>query len=159
MPTKLRKPVYQLAPVDLSGSPVWEFALDEEGAPDQDETTVRPYRAAGPLDPSAGMFVVAAHFWLADGTPMQGYLTPPPRGDSGLGTIQPTIVTEAGQVGFWCGCCPPDTAHSYQLLGRTTSVFPVRFESAVPLVGGVVASSIPGFLYYGSDLTTVHTTL
>ena len=68
--------------------------------PGQDETTVRPYRTSGPLDPSGRMFVVAARFWLADGTPMQGYLTPSSRGDATLGTIHPHIVNEAGQIGF-----------------------------------------------------------
>ena len=73
MPKKIRKPVYQLTLADLSASPIWEFALDEEGVLGQDETTVRPYRSDGPLDPSGGMFVVAARFWLADGILMQGY--------------------------------------------------------------------------------------
>ena len=75
-------------------------------------------------------------------------LTPSPRCEASLGTIQPHVVTEAGQVGFWCGMCQPDAARSYQLLGRTASVFPIRFESAVPLIGGVVTGSIPGFLFY-----------
>ena len=157
MPTKIRRQVYELTPDDLSTSSVWEFALDEEGEPDQDEATVRPYSYSGALDPSSGMFIVAASFWLADGTPMHGYLTPAPSTNMrSLGTIQPQIIFARGQVSFWWGRCTPDTARAYQLLGRdAASVFPVRFESEVPLVGGIVGGTIPGFLCLESDFTTV----
>jgi hypothetical protein len=156
MPRKIRRQVYELTPQDLASSEVWEFVLDEEGEPDQDEATVRPLSFSGTLDPSAGMFVVAARFRLADGTEMRGYLTPPSGGDRGLGTIQPQIVTESGQVGFWCGRCAPDTALAYQLLGRNaSSVFPVHFEAAVALVGGAVSGTVPGFLCLESDFETV----
>ena len=158
MPTKVRKQVYELTPDDLSASPVWEFALDEESEPDQDEATVRPHSATGALDPSDGMFIVAARFWLADGTPLHGYLTPPSAADRSLGTIQPQIVTGDGQVSFWCGRCSPDTARAYQLLGGgAASVFPIRFESAVSLVGGAVSGTLPGFLCLESDFETVRT--
>jgi hypothetical protein len=156
MPTKIRRQVYELTLDDLSTSQVWEFALDEEGEPDQDEATVRPYSFSGTLDPSVGMLIVAARFWLADGTQLRGYLTPPSSDDRSLGTIQPQIVTDSGQVGFWCGRCPPDTARAYQLLGReASSVFPIRFESAVPLLGGTVSGSLQGFLCLESDFETV----
>jgi hypothetical protein len=158
MPQRIRKQVYELKPEDLSAFPVWEFALDEEGEPDQDEATVRPFPFSGSLDPSAGMFIVAARFWLADGTQMRGYLTPPPPGDRKPGTIQPQIVTDGGQVGFWCGRCPPNTTRAYRLLSRNAAgVFPVRFESAVPLVGGAVSGTLPGFLCLEEDLETVKT--
>ncbi len=74
---KIRKQVYQLTLDDLSKSPVWEFALDEEGEKGQDEAAVRPYGISGALDPSDGMFVVRAIFTLADGSRLQGCLTPP----------------------------------------------------------------------------------
>ena len=158
MPTKTRRQIYELTLQDLASSPAWEYALDEEGEPDQDEATVRPYSFSGFLDPSDGMFIVAARFWLADGTEMRGYLTPPPGDDRSLGTIQPQIVTERGQVSFWCGRCLPDPARAYELLGRgEVSVFPIRFESAVPLVGTKVSGSVPGFLCLESDFETVRT--
>ena len=50
-----RKQVYELANSDFIRCPVWEFALDEEGAEGQDEATVRPYLYDGDLDPSLGM--------------------------------------------------------------------------------------------------------
>ena len=106
---EIRRHVYELTLDDLSTSPVWEFALDEEGAPGQDEATVRPYSFSGALDPSEGMLIVAARFWLADGTQLSGYLTPPPTDDRSLGVIQPQIVTYSGHVSFWCGVCPADS--------------------------------------------------
>ena len=158
MPTKIRRQVYELTLSDLSSSPAWEFALDEEGEPDQDEATVRPYPFTGSVDPSVGMLIVAARFWLADGTEMRGYLTPPSSDDRSLGTIQPQIVTDGGQVSFWLGRCPPNKIRAYQLLGRDAeSVFPIRFESAVPLLGGAVFGTVPGFLCLESDFQIVRT--
>lgn len=144
------KQVYELTPDDLRKFPVWEFKLDQEDEGGRDECTVRPYTASGPLDPADRMFVVRAVFIFADGSRMFGYCTPPLRGDASIGILQPIIVTERGQVRFWCGTTAPDSkrlAHSYALLGKDARhVFPVRFESEVELVGGPVRSSVPGFL-------------
>ncbi len=147
---RVRKQVYELTLHDLSTFPVWEFRLDEEGEEGRDESTVRPYTATGPLDSTDRMFVVRAVFTLADGSRMRGYFTPPGRGDASLGTLQPIIVTDRGQVRFWCGTAAPGAkrlAHSYALLGKDAKhVFPVLFESEVELVGGLVRGSVPGFL-------------
>jgi hypothetical protein len=147
---KIRKQIYELTLDDLSKFPVWEFAWDEEGVEGQDEATVRPYEASGALDPSDGMFVVRAAFTLADGSKMQGCLTPPVQCDDGLGRLQPVIVTERGQVLFWHGVLAPDAqslAQSYESLGRdAASVFPLQVTSDVELVGGPVCSTVPGFM-------------
>ena len=147
---RIRKQVYELTLHDLGTFPIWEFRLGEEGEEGRDESTVRPYTASGPLDPADRMFVVRAVFTLADGSRMRGYFTPPGRGDAGVGTLQPIIVTDRGQVRFWCGTAVPDAkrlAHSYKLLGKDAQhVFPVRFESDLDLVGGPVKGSVPGFL-------------
>ena len=45
-----------------------------------------PRRWGGPW------LIVRARLVLADGTQLGGYLTPPVQGDSGLGTLQPTVV-------------------------------------------------------------------
>jgi hypothetical protein len=144
------KQVYELTLADLGTFPVWEFRLDQESEADQDESTVRPYIAPVPLDPADRMFVVRAVFTLADGSKMQGYVTPPDRDNDGVGTWQPIVVTESGQVRFWCGTAAPSAkrlAHSYELLGRdATRVFPVRFESDVELANGPIRGSVPGFL-------------
>lgn len=145
-----RKQVYELTLNDLSKFPVWEFRLDKDGAEGQDEATVQPFTTCGPLNPAERMFVVRAAFTLADGSKMKGYFTPPVRGQEGIGTLQPIIVTERGQVRFWCGTAAPDSkrlARSYALLGKDAEhVFPLEFESEVELVGGPAAGSVPGFL-------------
>lgn len=147
---KLRKQVYDLLPQDLEQFPVWEFALDEEGEEGQDEATVRPYIVDESGDEPYGMYIVRARFTLADGSIASGYLTPPPPGDMSLGTIQPVIVKENGQVGFWCGGVAPTPerlARDYSLLSQDASrLFPLSFASDVPDCGGAVKGIIPGFL-------------
>ena len=147
---RVRKQVYELTLQDLSTFPVWEFRLDEKGEEGRDESTVRPYTASGPLEATDRMFVVRAVFTLADGSKMRGYFTPPGRGDAGIGILQPIIVTDRGQVRFWCGTAAPGLkrlAHSYELLGKEAKhVFPLQFESEVELADGPVRGSVPGFL-------------
>ena len=147
---RVRKQVYELTLHDLSTFPVWEFRLDGEGEEGRDESTVRAYTASAPLDPADRMFVVRAVFTLADGSKLQGYLTPPGPDEASIGTLQPIVVTDRGQVRFWCGTAAPNSkrlAHNYELLGKDAKhVFPVRFESDVELAGGQVRGSVPGFL-------------
>lgn len=147
---RIRKQVYELTPEDLDRFPIWEFRLDAEGEEGRDEATVRPYASVGPLDPTERMFIVRALFTLIDGTKLNGYCTPPLRGDASIGTLQPIIVTERGQVRFWCGTTVPDAkrlAYNYELLGKDADrVFPVRFESEVDLLGGPIRGGVPGFL-------------
>ncbi|QFZ91813.2 hypothetical protein [Synechococcus elongatus] len=147
----IRKQVYELTADDLDQHTVWEFALDEEGEEGQDEATVRPYEGNQPLNPTDGMFIVCAHFLLADGTRMQGYLTPPVQGDSSLGTLQQTIFKIEGRVSFWFGMLTPEPkqlAEIYACLGKLSSqeVFPIQLESDVELTCGSVAGQLPGFL-------------
>jgi len=158
---RVRKQVYELTLGDLSTFPVWEFRLDAEGEEGRDESTVRPYSALGPLDPTDGMFIVRAVFTLADGTRMRGYITPPGRDDAGVGTLQPIVVTDRGQIRFWCGTATPSPkrlTHNYELLGKNAKqVFPVQFESDVELLGGPVKASMSGFLVL-KDFQTRRTT-
>jgi hypothetical protein len=147
---RVRRQIYELTPDDLETFPIWEFKLDETAKGGQDELTVQPCIASGPLDPVDRMFVVRAAFTLADGSTMRGYFTPPGRGDAGVGTLQPIIVTEEGQVRFWCGTSVPGPkrlARSYELLGKDAKqIFPLQFESEVELADGPVMGSVPGFL-------------
>ena len=147
---RIRRQVYELTLGDLGRFPIWEFRLDAEGGEGCDDCTVRPCTAAGPLDPADRMFVVRAVFNLADGSRMHGYCSPPLRGDSSIGALQPIIVTDRGQVRFWCGTTAPDSkrlAQSYEWLAKAArNVFPVRFESEVKLVGAPARGSVSGFL-------------
>lgn len=117
----MRKQVCDLTPADLQFSPIWEFASDEEGIAGQDEATVRPVDLSNLQDALAGLCVAKARFRLADGSTMGGYLTPRIPGDSSLGSIQPVIVADRGQVSFWCGTIEPTQEYiesSYALLGK-----------------------------------------
>ena len=147
---RVRRQIHELTPRDLETYPIWEFNLDETAKGGQDELTVRPCVASGPLDPADRMFVVRAVFTLADGSMKRGYVTPPGRGDASVSALQPIIVTDQGQVRFWCGTSVPGPtrlARSYQLLRKEASqIFPLLFESEVELAGGPVRGSVPGFL-------------
>ncbi len=160
---RIRKQVYELTARDLDQYPVWEFALDEEGAEGQDEATVRPLLVAGQVNPADGMVIVKASFRLSDGTSLSGYLTPPSSSSRGLGTIQPQIITANGQVSFWCGAFKPTSEtlkQNYDRLGRTADkVFPVRFTSEVKVVGGPVTGILNGFLFLELATARVHETL
>ena len=154
---KLRKQVYDLLPRNLEEFPVWEYALDEEGEKNQDEATVRPCTAEDLASETARSFIVRARFTLADGTHAEGYITTPPPDDLTLGAIQPVVVTARGQVVFWCGSIAPSAeqlARNYSLLARASShIFPLTFESAVPLQRGSVRGVIPGFLVLENWMT------
>jgi len=165
---KIRKQVYELTVQDLVEHPVWEFALDEETEPEQDEATVRPYSETGPADPSNGMLIVKAKFVLADGTPLFGYLTPPVRSDSPLGmfsgdhlaTTQPQIITPRGQVSFWLGARKPSTEDLEDQYGklerRPDKVFPLHFANEAEVVGGRVEGIVNAFLYLDLETRKVH---
>jgi hypothetical protein len=150
---KIRKQVYDLVPSDLDRFPVWEFALDEEGKENQDEATVRPRESIDPVNPDDGMFVVKASFTLANGKRFTGYVTPPVQGDDSIGTTQPIIVTEKGQVGFWCGVMKPTEEiirNHYGILGVTkpADVFPLKYETVFPISSGTIKGQLTGFLYF-----------
>jgi hypothetical protein len=151
----MRKQVYDLTGADLEAHPVWEHCLDEEGLPDQDEATVRPYDTGGKPLEYAGMLVVRATLTLANGSPFAGYLYHVPDvPDSSYGplaNLQPQIVTPEGQVMFWYGMVAPTRevmAEVYRKLGAgAAGVFPVRYASDVPLATGPISGELAGFYY------------
>ena len=150
---KIRKQVYELSLSDITEFPVWEFAVDEEGEEGQDEATVKPLEFTAPLDPSDGMFVLQAEFLLEDGTKMQGYLSPALQNE--LGYIQPTVITENGQIGFWSGIMQPSQeviTSNYNSLGKSPEqIFPLAFKSKEGVLGDPVEGIINGFSFYSQD--------
>jgi hypothetical protein len=146
----MRKQVYDLTPADLKLFPIWEFASDEEGIEGQDEATVRPVDLNKLQDALAGLCVAKARFSLADGSAMGGYLTSGMPGDSYLGSIQPAIVVDDGQVSFWCGTVEPTQEYiesSYALLGKKPEeIFPLLYTLDTELVGYEISGTVPGFL-------------
>lgn len=151
---RIRKQMPDLTVADLHSHPIWEFASDEEGVEGQDETTVRPHRPAGDLDPEGGgQFLVLTSFVLADGTQLQGHITPS-RNVSAV--AHPYIITNRGPVGFWQGTLvpsPAEIAGNYAKLGKESpaQVFPIQFVSEVPLVGGPARGEISGFMVLKRD--------
>lgn len=159
--THIRRQVYELTPADLERFSVWELSLDEEGEQGQDEATVRPYETNGPVDPAVGMFIVRASMTLADGTRLMGYVTPSAQGGADLSSCQPAVVVTEGQVSFWRGMCalrPEDISNSYALLKKASpaQVFPIKFESDVPIACGPVVGEVLGFLIL-EDFKTMRT--
>ena len=145
-----RKQVGDLTLGDLARCPVWEFALDEEGATEwSDEETLRPRPDIETPDPSDGLFVLAARFRARDGTEFAGYVTPD---EAGARAEAPHVVNEEGQqVAFWHGMRKPSRAEldsAYQALGRDSAeLFPLRVEAVVPTTRGSLVDEIVGFGY------------
>jgi hypothetical protein len=148
----IRKQVYDLRPADLERFPIWEHALDEEGVPGQDEATVKPRPDLSHADPTAGEFIVRAGFVAKDTTRFDGYCYASDEDHPGL--IQPTIVTEDGQVNFWYGAFAPKRGaleRQYQLLGKTAQeLFPIRYRALVPARGVKLEGVITAFSHYES---------
>jgi zinc-ribbon domain len=157
----IRKQVTDLVPADLERFPIWEFALDEEGEPGQDETSVRPRPDLERADPSDGLFIVKAEFVAADGTRFYGFVSP--HYDPHVAYTQPTIVTNAGHVNFWFGFSPPRTDlldAAYRTLEKDRSaLFPVRYRAVLEHGGAALVGELPAFLHYRSsdDRTVVET--
>jgi hypothetical protein len=70
---KTRKPVTDLTLADLDAFPIWEFALDEEEHPEQDETWVRPIRRKK-VPQNAYSQIVATHFVTASKDALDGFM-------------------------------------------------------------------------------------
>lgn len=147
-PVAIRKQLPELRPSDLERFPIWEQTLDEEGFPGQDEETVKPRFDLAEANPSEGMFIVRAEFIAHDGSRFDGYVSP--QLDSTF-NVQPTLVTEYGQVNLWYGSFVPKAEQldkDYALLGKTSDeLFPVRFRAVVPARGVPLEGEVPGFLY------------
>jgi hypothetical protein len=150
---KIRRQVYELTASDLSRFPAWEFASDEEGDPDQDEATVRPY-AQLPVDLRNGTLIVRARFSLSDGSHMYGYIYTVSSNEAwGVDFVQPVIVIGENQVPFWSGMRPPSTERIERLLGvlgkTKEQVFPLTYESDVEMMDGrPLSGTVMGFSYY-----------
>jgi hypothetical protein len=146
----VRKQSYDLRPGDLEQSPIWEYALDEEGEPGQDEATVRPRPDLTVADPGDGIFVARAEFIAHDGTRYDGFVSPSTEQEFGF--IQPTIVTDEGQVSFWYGAFAPKPGAlegDYKLLGKTADqLFPIRFRALLEYEGAKLEGEVPAFMHY-----------
>lgn len=107
-----------------------------------------------------GGLVVRAVFTLADGTNLRGYLSPPPVSLRRPGYLQPVIICDAGQVNSWHGIQRPTqnqmTDELAKLGKQVAEVFPLRYLSDVPLVGGPISGIIPGLRFHREQSRHVH---
>ena len=149
-----------LTPEHFERHPVWiQCHVVDYEAPwhdDTDEETFRPYLEALPADPAAGMLLVRADLILADGTRLEGFVTPvvasaSPR-DASLGYLQPQLfLPSERRVMFWYGALVPPAETRQQLyaeLGRPADrVFPIHFEARAGLTTGLAAGTVAGFYH------------
>ena len=101
------------------------------------------------------MLLVHAVLTLADGTRLEGFVTPAfladvAGPDSGLGTMQPQLFLPSGRrESFWGGGFPrPAEARQalYTELRRPVdAVFPIEFQASPGLSHGVASGTINGF--------------
>jgi hypothetical protein len=158
----IRKQIYELVPADLEQFPIWEQAIDEEGEEGQDEATMKPRPDLDVGDPDEGLLVIRAELVAADGTRFDGYVAPSHEPE--IGYLQPTAVTDRGQVNFWLGGFGPregQLERAYELLGKTAEqLFPVRYRALVPYKGARLEGELPAFLRMRSvsDATIVEVT-
>lgn len=68
-----RKPIEKLDAADLRAFPVWEYAIDEEGNGEQDETLVRPVDSVH-IPKGQYSQIVAADFLTASGRKLNGFM-------------------------------------------------------------------------------------
>jgi len=144
---RIRKQVYELTASDLREHPLWEFCLDEEAVPGQDEATVRPSQDSEVPGYSPGAYIVASDFVLADGSSAEGYIYSGEPED--FGCIQPNLILSEGQISFWRGIVTPSAdrlSALYQRLGKTAElVFPIRYRTRVPINGKLMKGVVAGF--------------
>ena len=150
---RIRKQVYDLSVIDLQQHPLWEFCSDEEGMPGQDEATVKPSEDSEVPAYSPGAYIVAADFVLADGTALEGYIYSGEPED--FQCTSPHIFATGGDVSFWWGHRAPgpdQIAAIYKRLERSAEqVFPIRYQTRVPLNGSLMKGTVPGFGILASD--------
>jgi len=131
-------------------SPVWEFAIDEEGNEGQDETTLKPRLDIMQADPSEGMLIVECEFETNSGKLFRGFCTP--AFDDSIGDIQPTILVETKMISFWHGINKPDESqkrNDYHILGETPeTLFPIKFQSKLAKPdGNKITGRLNGFMW------------
>lgn len=125
---KTRKPIDELTAADLTAFPIWEFADDEEGEEDQDETWVRPVDAQV-VRKGQWSLSVAAEFRTRAGTTIPGLMgvTTAEGVDIGDAVLLPDskyIFVDAGS--------PKARRETAKALGLTSrEIFPLQYTLRV----------------------------
>ena len=142
---------------DLTRYPVWEYALDEEGLPGQDEKTLKPCAKLPGIEDDVIYLIVRASFILANEVAMTGFINPSDLRVNKMMSpllpydLHPVIVTGSGHVHFCFGNTKPDRmtmTESYRRLGyEAKNVFPIEFKADVIIPRAIVEGLLEGFLY------------
>ncbi len=155
MKAATRKSVAALTLADLETCPIWEYALDEESLPGQDETTVRP--CVGRTRASGVGELVRTRFIAANGRLMFGFAVA--GGSRDPGVAHPVIVLASGQhIGFWFGAlhASREVPAAYAVLEmHSRELFPLVYRADVPVAGPPLFGELSAFLGLASDLRTV----
>lgn len=135
-------------------APIWEFAIDEEGEDEQDETTLRPCFGLTIADPSDGLCIVKTEFETASGKKYFGLCSP--SFELKLDEVQPYMYTENGILSFWFGMLEPTRQiidDLYKQFNETKeTLFPIKFKSVVPTKGAKLQGQINGFMWRPIDI-------
>lgn len=131
-------------------SPIWEFAIDEEGEEGQDETTLKPRLDLTLPDPSEGLLIVECEFEAKSGKKFRGVCSP--SFDDSLNSIQPYILADNQFINFWFGIMQPDKGTKdgiYRVLNETPdTLFPLTFQSKLTMADGSrISGQIDGFMW------------
>src|SRR6266508_3068520 len=155
-PKGFRKQVYELTLEDLRETPVWQFALNEEGEPGQDEDTLRPCPDAKSIRGKASLSL-PLRFAPPTARRTRALQLPSKRRRRSPGTfIRRSSVKAATSIsgGEACGGTKPransrETPLSpYRALKKSpTELFPLRWRMAVSIKGGPNEGELPGFGY------------
>ncbi|WP_207432172.1 hypothetical protein [Sabulibacter ruber] len=140
-------------------SPIWEFAIDEEGEDGQDETTLKPRLDLKYPDPSEGLLIIEGEFMSKSGRKYSGLCSP--SFDNSLSSIQPYIFAGNQMANFWMGISQPDDQtkeETYKMLNETSeSLFPIILESILPNAdGSKLQAQIDGFMWIKLSDDTIY---
>jgi PilZ domain len=125
---------------DLGASPVWRYEGGAGG-----KAVVAPDARTTLSHTDDEIFLAATDFELFDATKHLGFCFP--ADDTGIGYLQPVILTRMGPVSFWFDEPPSREAlaEQWRALGKNEAeIFPVIFQCRVPVDGHVVGGRILG---------------
>ena len=135
----MKRAISKLTKEDFAEFPIWEMEM----------TCAAPYKGELPLKPAnSAAFLVRTNILLADKTKLTGLalvvLCPSEKSVTG-----PTILTDAGPVDFSLSmnrANQKDLDEALARLGKPVSkIFPLRFETDVPIEGGPLKGEVTGF--------------
>lgn len=169
---RIRRNPGEFSAADWRRWPVWERALDEEGEPDQDETTMRPVPDARQVVPG-DYRVVGAEFLLRNGKRFLGTVEPSsavarrPEFDAYYNIEfdwnDVELPRSVGLNGAQVGRVPADWFDTWMSdmlirLGTTfAQAFPIRVRPFAPVFGWPAEWELPGFIItdrYGQLMIT-----